>query len=63
MELNNYSEECLRCKCRSCRHTYKLNRNLSACYIWCDLNCVGGEKGLLRVDIDDNCSDYILIEK
>ena len=37
MELKNYSEECLNCKCRTCRRTYKLNKNLSACNTWCKM--------------------------
>jgi len=61
MELKNYSEECLKCKCRTCRRTYKLNKNLSACNTWCDKNCKGNEMAL-KVYVDEICSDYILVE-
>jgi len=38
MELKNLSENCLDCKCRTC----KLDNN-SSCYTWCEENCKGEE--------------------
>jgi len=42
MELKNLSENCLDCKCRTCKSTYKLDNN-SSCYTWCEENCKGEE--------------------
>jgi len=42
MELKNLSENCLDCKCRTCKATYKLDNN-SSCYTWCEENCKGEE--------------------
>ena len=61
MELKNYSEECLKCKCRTCRRTYKFNANLYACFTWCDENCKGDEMSP-KVYNNENCHDYLLIE-
>lgn len=61
MELKDYSNECLQCKCRTCRRTYKLNGNLSACFTWCDEYCKG-EDTTARVLNNESCHDYILIE-
>ena len=51
MELKNLSENCLDCKCRTCKATYKLDNN-SSCYTWCEENCKG--KNLLILSLIKN---------
>lgn len=50
MELKNYSEECLKCKCRTCKSTYELNNSSEACYTWCEEDCKGEDPLDFRPD-------------
>jgi len=68
MELKNLSENCLDCKCRTCKATYKLDNN-SSCYTWCEENCKGEEPldfkpdkecyETMEIDYDINLSDDV----
>ena len=40
MELKSYSEECLKCKCRTCQKAY-FKENKSICNTYCEENCNG----------------------
>jgi len=64
MGLKNLSENCLDCKCRTCKSTYKLDNN-SSCYTWCEENCKGEEPLDFKPDkecyerMENNYCEYI----
>lgn len=51
MELKNLSENCLKCKCRTCQLAYGLDNKIT-CATWCEIECKGEEPLDLRPDKD-----------
>lgn len=57
MELKYFSENCLSCKCRTCKATYELIDESEACYTWCKENCKGEDP--LDYKPDNECHNPI----
>jgi len=63
LELKNYSEECLKCKCRTCKSTYDRSDMYATCFTWCEEHCKGEDPIDFREDINKECHTPIIDDK